>query len=108
MMSSFDDPKSVRRLAERLSKLPQVSKRSDGAHDEAWTLVHAFEDLEASCQVLLEKQLPRLTDEELSDGELYDLLLEIGEELRHVLYHIDDPRFFDYLKEETTEAGVSR
>ncbi len=89
----------VRRLAERLSALPQVNRYSDNEHDEAWTLAHAVEDLEESFHMLMAEKFPRLTQDDLSDDELYDLLLEVGEEFRHIRYHLRDPRFFRYLTE---------
>ena len=32
-----------------------------------------------------------------SPEEILDALLEIGEEFRHILYHINDPKFYKYL-----------
>jgi hypothetical protein len=45
----------------------------------------------------LEEQLPRLTNSQLTAPEIHDLLLEIGEEFRHILYHIKGPKFYRYL-----------
>jgi hypothetical protein len=87
----------VKALAERLSACPQVTKFDRGEEREAWTLVHAFADLEQSCRTFTEVQLPRLASRRLDASELPDLLLEIGEELRHMLYHIRDPQFYRYL-----------
>jgi hypothetical protein len=53
--------------------------------------------LEESFGKFLEEQLPKLTDDHGERPEIYDLLLEIGEEFRHILYHIRDPRFYRYL-----------
>ena len=35
-----------------------------------------------------------------SEAAIQNALLDIGEELRHILYHIKDPKFFDYLFED--------
>ncbi|MFQ5705687.1 MAG: hypothetical protein ACE5HV_17745 [Acidobacteriota bacterium] len=92
-------------LAERLSKCPAVSRLDTEEEREAWTLAHAFSDLEESFRKFLIEHLPRLSDANLEDSEIEGLLLEIGEELRHVLYHIRDPRFFRYLDDR--EPGQS-
>ena len=36
----------------------------------------------------------------MNSEQLNDVLLDIGEELRHVLYHIRDPKFFSYLYDQ--------
>ncbi len=89
----------LKALAERLSKCPDVVKLDQGDHKEAWALAHAFHDLEESFRRILDDQLKKLTASDLDESETLDLLLEIGEELRHVLYHIHDPRFYRYLKD---------
>ena len=35
-----------------------------------------------------------------SEAAIQNALLDIGEELRRILYHIKDPKFFDYLFED--------
>jgi hypothetical protein len=49
---------------------------------------------------MLDILFPRLLDESLAPEKLNDVLLAVGEELRHVLYHIRDPKFFSYLFED--------
>ena len=84
-------------LADRLSKCPEVAKHDDGVEKEAGTLAHAFGDLEESFRAFLDGQLPRLMNDKASPAELFDALLDIGEEFRHILYHIHDPKFYRYL-----------
>jgi hypothetical protein len=62
--------------------------------EEAGTLVHAFSDLEESFRRFLDEQLPKLADPAVKGEELEDLLLDIREEFRHILYHLHDPEFF--------------
>ena len=93
--------KDVKSLANRLETVPQVRALDTDVDREAWTLAHAFEDLEQSFLVVLQDQLPRLTRDPLDATELHDLLLDVGEELRHILYHITHTRFYDYLCEHT-------
>jgi SUMO ligase MMS21 Smc5/6 complex component len=98
-------PEAALRLTERLARVKSVSQFDQPGEPQASTLAHSLTDLEKSFREILETQLPRLTDESLSPDQLNDVLLDIGEELRHVLYHIKDPKFFDYLIER--DAGGS-
>lgn len=99
------DATDLKALAERLSKCPEVAKLDKGEEREAWTLAHTFGDLEESFRKFLEDQLPRLIQDQLEVSEIHDLLLEIGEELRHILYHIKDPKFYRYLHQGGGRRG---
>jgi len=92
-------------LVEKLSSLKEVRRHDDEDNDEAWVLAHAFADLEESSRRFLDVQLPKLVEEDLTEEELLDVLFDIGEELRHILYHIRDPRFYRYLSEESAPPG---
>jgi len=94
----LNDVNAIKELANRLSKCYAVSKFDKKGHSEAWTLAHALSDLEQSFRRILDVQLMRLSGEELNESEINDLLLEIGEELRHILYHIRDSEFYKYLE----------
>lgn len=93
-------PEAAQRLTERLSRVKSVSQFDQPGEPQAATLAHSLTDLEKSFREILEALLPRLLDESLASDQLNDVLLDIGEELRHVLYHIKDPKFFDYLTED--------
>jgi hypothetical protein len=90
----------LKALAERLAQCKEVTQFDEDKECEAWTLAHAFADLEESLRTFLEEQLPRLTKGQLEASEIHALLLEIGEEFRHILYHIKDPKFYRYLHDE--------
>ena len=96
----LEDTAALKALAERLAQCKEVTRFDAGEEREAWTLAHAFGDLEESFRRFLEEQLPRLTNGQLTGPETHDLLLEIGEEFRHILYHIKDPKFYRYLCHE--------
>ena len=100
----LEDMESWKELAEKLDLLPDVNKHDSADDKEAWTLVHAFSDLEESFRRFLDDQLPRLVNGEPTPTALNDLLTEIGEEFRHIVYHIRDPKFYSYL--EASEAGT--
>jgi len=93
----LNDGTSINALAELLMKCPAVIKYDEGGYSEAGAIAHAFSDLEESFHTFLTDQLPKLTNGQLEPSAINDLLLDIGEEFRHVLYHINDPRFYEYL-----------
>ncbi len=99
-------PEDVARLAGRLSRCSEVTRYDAGEHREAWALAGSFADLEGSFRALLDEQLPRLAEGNLPPSETYDLLLDIGEEFRHILYHIlEQQKFYKYLVPEGTEIS---
>lgn len=91
------DAAAINALAELLIKCPEVTRYDE---EEAGTIAHCFSDLEESFRVFLEEQLPRLVEGQLKPSEIYDLLLDIGEEFRHILYHVKGPKFYSYLYDE--------
>ena len=98
----FATAETVKLLAQRLSQCSEVTRFDQGQNREAWTIAHAFADLEESFSRFLDEQLPQLVEEPLNERDINDLLLEIGEEFRHVLYHINDPAFYRYLSDQDT------
>src|SRR5579883_1330462 len=118
-MSTFDQnkilksPQDVTRLAERLAKLPEVTRFDDGDHKEAGALADSLSDLENSFREFLDEILPKLA---ASEGEeLYDQVLETAENFRHILYHIlEQQKFFRYgaptngFREEALRVGRGR
>lgn len=88
----------IKRLAENLQKYECVSKFDSSEEPEAWRLAHSLSDMEQSFRDILDNYLPALCKAD-NEEAAYDALLDIGEELRHILYHIKDPKFFNYLSE---------
>lgn len=93
-------PEAAQLLTERLSTIKAVSQFDRPGEPQAATLAHSLTDLEKSFLKITETLLPKLLDESLNPARLNDVLLDIGEELRHVLYHIKDPKFFGYLRDD--------
>jgi hypothetical protein len=102
---SADLSERIKLLAGNLSKCPEVVKYNRGERNEAWTLAISFAEMSGSFEKLLYEEFPKLMEAHLSPSELNDTLLDIGEELRHILYHIQDPDFYKYLC-ATDEEGV--
>jgi len=101
-LSAGEDIKS---LAERLSRLPEVRRLDRPDEPESWTLAYTFHELENSFSRFVDDYLPKLMTQSLSDDETKSVLLEIGDEFRHILYHLRDSRFYDYVDDQDlTEA----
>ena len=81
-------------LAAVLSRCTDVTRHEP---DGEWDLAHALLDLEQSFMRFTEELLPKLEKTNLSSDEICDVLHTIGEEFRHVLYHIGDSTYFGYL-----------
>lgn len=95
----LEDKKKVKSLAEKLNRFNLISKYDSNGEQEAWRLVHSLSDLEQSFREIIDILLPNLC--ETKDEETCNnILLDIGEELRHILYHIKDPQFFRFLIED--------
>lgn len=93
----LSDTQQVKRLAERLAHLQGVRRFSGETHDEAWALATALADLEATFRSVVEDLLPSLVLNTLGDDQLHAVLLDLGEEFRHVRYHLESSRFYSYL-----------
>ena len=105
MSKTLDDVDDVLALAKLLNKSPKVAefnKRYPNPNQspEADALANAFRDIEKSSTKVFEQLIPQFKNENLTGGEITEVLLEIGEEFRHILYHIQDPKFFKYLIDE--------
>lgn len=92
----------LKALAERLSRCEHVTRYDTETEKQAWTLAHSLLDLAESFRTVLDEQLPKLRDEDIGCEKIQDVLLEIGEEFRHLLYHIRDPKFYAYLRDDLT------
>lgn len=90
-------PETARVLTERLANIKAVAQFDQPGEPQSATLAHSLTDLEQSFRAVSEVLLPRLLDESATTEQLNDALLDIGEELRHILYHIKDTKFFGYL-----------
>jgi hypothetical protein len=86
---------AIAELTKRLAGSPLLARYGP---DGPETVVHAFSDLEESIHEFLDVQLPKLADPTLRGEALDDLLLDIREEVRHILYHLQDPQFFRILE----------
>ena len=87
----------VSELAKRLSACHEITRYDSGDHKEAWALADGFSDLEEAFRAFLDQHLPKLVDPQVKGEALVDVLQDIGEEFRTILWHIQFPKFYSYL-----------
>lgn len=86
------------RLAALLKQCDAVTRLDRDDRIEAETLAHALLDIDESCQAFTSLLLPRLEGDPCpSPDDVLDILLDITESLRHVVYHIGDSCFLSHL-----------
>ena len=101
----LQEPHRIEDLRRRLSRCPLVAQYGQ---DESGVLAHAFSDLEESFRKVLDEQLPVLGDPSTQREQLEDLLLDMQQEFRHILYHLHDPQFFRVLEPTHEWLTVTR
>ena len=85
-----------KKVEQQLSKWNKLKVDSATTEDQLDRLSHALLDFEES-SIELNSIISRLYNENLTPSEVDDLIVDIGEELRHILYHIRDSKAYDYL-----------
>jgi hypothetical protein len=96
----LEDFEKINELARALASYKCVCRYDQEGEVEGGTLAHGFSDLERSFRKFLSDLLPKLVDGNLSEREACNVLLSIGEEFRHIHYHLRDSRFYRYLWED--------
>ena len=105
-MALLESTEDMLRLTDRLSRCENVTRLDTPEEPQGWTLAYHLSHLEESFHAFLDRQLPRLLDESLTNDEVLDALFDIGDELRHVVYHLRDARFFqEYTGLEPEESS---
>lgn len=90
------DPETLARLAKVLELSPAVRGKNRHGENESETLAAALAGIEESSSRVLDDLVPRLIA--ATDGDVVtNLLHDIGEELRHVIYHSRDAERWRYL-----------
>jgi hypothetical protein len=95
MSALLQNPDQIENLRQRLARCRLVAQYGQ---EESGTLVHAFSDLEESFRRFLDEQLPKLADPSVQGEQLEELLMDVQQEFRHILYHLHDPQLFHVLE----------
>jgi hypothetical protein len=94
-------------LTQRLRNVPAVARLDAPNEPQASTIAYSLAELERSFREVVNNQLPRLLDQTLGERQLYETLLDIGEEFRHILYHLKDAAFYSYLVDDESAGKVA-
>lgn len=89
----------VTQLAKRLAAIPEINKYDSSDTEEAWTIALSLTDLDEMFCSLQKEYFPRLKQPNLESSEIIDTLIDIGEEFRHIIQHIDSMKFYAYLRQ---------
>ena len=97
-----DRTKRFIRLTKILESIPRVRRvvqANDGADvkDVASEAADGLLDIEGATRVLFNELLPRLESLEPGSPDIEGLLGDIGEEYRHIYYHIVNTKLFNYV-----------
>ena len=95
----MDKVEKFLRITENLKKSRKINSFNHGEFIEAGTIAHGLLDMEDSFVIIMTKFLPILSSDNIPEDKIDDTLFDIGEELRHILYHINDMNYYNYLKE---------
>lgn len=95
----------TQRLANHLKRVSRVRRaamqRENASLDaEAWQIATALSDIEESMTKIFGELVPQLFATAAESEAANDLLHDIGEEYRHILYHILDTKIFSYILPE--------
>lgn len=96
----MDFSKKLITLTNILSRSKKINSFNSNNEKEQDTLAHSLLDIEESSKKIIDSLLPKLISDDLSEEEIENILFDIGEELRHILYHIHTPKFYKYLKKQ--------
>ena len=91
---------AMKHIAERLQRTDKLKDLGEAGRKQAWELAHHLSDIEESCSAFLSDLLPILVQKDLPDAEVYKVLHSMGEQFRHLLYHIREIKYYDYLFED--------
>lgn len=86
----------IQRLAQVFATSDTVRKLDTKDEPGSWRLAYALVEIRHSL-ARLETLMMSTLDAANEANYVDDCLHEIGEELRHVLYHVRDSGYFDYL-----------
>ena len=102
-MNNPEETKPVHLLYKILKDNKKVASFDSKSEPGGWRIAYSLSEIEKSCLALYNKLLPKLkkTDKQ---KDIEKILHEIGEELRHLLYHIEDSKYYAYLFEKDDKA----
>ena len=83
-------------LTARLSAYSQLAELDQPGEPASVTTAHGLLDIEAATTSFV-RRLTVLREANLTGEEVERILFDIGEDFRHILYHLPDMKFYSYL-----------
>jgi hypothetical protein len=102
---ALSDARTVEKLALSLAEIPAVRKLDSPTEPQSSTLAHALGDIEESCTTLVTDRIPELLQALGDPGRMQETLVEIGEELAHILYHVRDTEYYRYVVDRVESSS---
>jgi len=93
-MEYVEELKLLSDVLRRSRKVASFDRQGEEASD---TVAYALLDIRESCDKIYKTHLPALETQGISSEDIDNIMLEIGWELEHILYHIKDSRYYAYL-----------
>ena len=94
----MENPKRQKLLIQTLMKSSNVNSLDGEIETEAGNIATSFIDIDESC-MKVSSLIDRLQQNEILKETIDEILIEIGEVFRHILYHLRDMKFYNYLGE---------
>lgn len=95
-MDNSEETKLVQLLYKILKDNKKVAQFDSKNEPGGWRLAYSLSEIEKSCSTFYNKLLPKLKATDKQE-DIENILHEIGEEFRHLLYHIEDSKYYSYL-----------
>ncbi len=95
----LEEAEKIKVLADLLQDVLPVRRFDTSDEPASWNLAVGLADIQKSCAAISGVHIPELLATADSAADVHGILLEIGEELRHILYHVRDMPFYRYLAE---------
>lgn len=87
--------KRISSISDMLRKCAAVTRHDSSGHSEADAIAHAVLDMESTFVFLKNEVFPKLSSGALSGDDAVEVLWEIRDQLRHIVYHIRDCKSFE-------------
>jgi hypothetical protein len=94
-MPSLEEVEAIKRLANLLEANPRIARLGSGAEPGGWLVANALAHVEESCSAIVARIASLSGKASVSAQD--ELLIELGEDLRHVMYHVRETQLFNYV-----------
>jgi len=89
---------TINKLADALNRHDFIRRFDQEGEPQAGMLAHSLVDLDGSFRKISNELLPILIRQAADENAAKQTLWAIGEELRHIIYHLKSTAFFQYLE----------